>query len=104
MNATATFETKHAGRYLAALCDHFSHRVSATYDDQAGHVKFPFGFCQMAASSARLALTASAQDAARLEQVIDVVTRHLDRFAFRENPNLTWHRSPDATPKSSKTE
>ncbi|MEO1557907.1 MAG: DUF2218 domain-containing protein, partial [Pseudomonadota bacterium] len=84
MHATATFQTQHATRHLAALCQHFSKRVTATLTGTSGHVAFPFGACDLAADEARLILTASASDADQLDLVIDVVTRHLERFAFRE--------------------
>ena len=98
MKANATFKTKQAPRYLADLCDHFSQKVTATHDHQIGHVEFQFGACELVAKSEQLEMTASAQDAALLEQVIDVITRHLERFAFRENPRLHWHRPTVASP------
>ena len=92
MKAIATFQTEHANRYLATLCKHFSHKVAVTYDDQGGHVDFPFGQCGLMAESGHLTLTATASDAAHLDTVTEVITRHLERFAFRENPRIDWQR------------
>ncbi|MEL6573971.1 MAG: DUF2218 domain-containing protein [Pseudomonadota bacterium] len=90
MHATATFQTQHATRHLAALCQHFATKVAVTFTASAGHVAFPFGHCELTADDRCLMLNASAGDADQLHLVIDVVTRHLERFAFRENPDLDW--------------
>ena len=90
MHAIATFQTNHAERYLAALCQHFAKKVTATFTASAGHVAFPFGACELTAHDAHLMLNVTASDADQLDLVIDVVTRHLERFAFRENPKLDW--------------
>ncbi|MEM9761798.1 MAG: DUF2218 domain-containing protein [Pseudomonadota bacterium] len=93
MQAFATFETDQASRHLHALCRHFARRVPVTTDDQSGHVAFPFGDCALHAAGDALEMAASAEDRVRLDRVIEVVTRHLERFAFRENPILSWTMS-----------
>ncbi|MEO0389726.1 MAG: DUF2218 domain-containing protein [Pseudomonadota bacterium] len=95
MHAKATFHTQHATRHLEALCQHFAKRVVATFTEAAGHVAFPFGACALKADEGGLTLTATARDVGQLDQVIDVVTRHLERFAFRENPVLDWDISSE---------
>lgn len=97
MNATSTFETARASRYLTALVHHFGRRVEAACDGDTGWVQFPFGRCEMTAAENRLELSATAQDGKGLRQVEHIVTSHLERFAFRENPELVW-TSPDANP------
>lgn len=90
VHAKTTFRTEHATRHLAALCQHFSKKVTATFSGATGHVAFPFGACELTADETHLMLKASASEADQLDMVIDVVTRHLERFAFRENPILDW--------------
>lgn len=90
MNATATFQTEQAVRHLATLCNHFARKVPVTTDAQKGHVAFPFGQCDLSAHSDSLELIATASDQKQLEQLVEIVTRHLERFAFRENPQLIW--------------
>lgn len=100
MQATAIFQTQHAPRHLARLCEHFSTKVDATFSDTLGHVAFPFGTCELTAEETQLTLLVSADDAVQLSQVMDVTTRHLERFAFRENPQIEWDvaiAAPDAT-------
>jgi uncharacterized protein len=100
LNAKATFPTEHATRHLASLCKHFAQKVPASCDDRSGKVEFPFGCCEMVADSQELTLTASSPDKAHLDQVTDIITRHLERFAFRENPDLTWCPVADLNPKT----
>lgn len=100
MNATATFPTTQAARHLAALCTHFAQKVPASFGARIGAVEFPFGRCDLEADSERLTLTASAPDRAQLDEVIEVITRHLERFAFRENPDLTWRPFVAPDPKT----
>ncbi len=90
MNTTSSFETDRASRYLKALCHHFGRKVDAKCDDTAGWVQFPFGRCEMSAGDQRLELTATADDERQLSQVVKIVTSHLERFAFREDPKLEW--------------
>jgi len=89
-HSTATIETPNASRYLQQLCKHFGHKVPVDYTTEAGSITLPFGTCALAASDTALALDASGQDLARIEQVIG---DHLMRFAFREAPALAWHRN-----------
>ena len=91
MNATATFETQQANRHMTALCDHFSRKVPVERAPNSGRVAFPFGACELTADTTCLQLSASATDATKLEQVVEEVTHHLERFAYRERPHLTWH-------------
>lgn len=90
MDKTATFRSERATRYMTALCHHFGRRVSASCDDATGWVQFPFGRCEMSVEGGALHLRVQAEDPVRLEQVVEIVSSHLDRFAFRENPHLIW--------------
>lgn len=90
MNKIATFKSDRAGRYMTALCHHFGRKVDTNCEETSGWVQFPFGRCDMVVEDQELMLTAQAEDEDRLEQVVRIVTSHLDRFAFRENPELTW--------------
>ena len=103
MRAFAIFETDQGCRYLDTLCHHFGRRVQATCNPHDACIVFPFGQCDLAATDNRLELWVRAEDQSRLDIVIDVVARHLERFAFRENPQLEWRpdSSPDAGPDGS---
>lgn len=90
MNTSTTFETDRASRHLKSLCHHFGRKVDAECDATSGWVQFRIGRCDMTADDRKLALTVSSDDQTHLDQVVQIVTSHLERFAFRENPTLTW--------------
>lgn len=99
MDAQTTFTTERAAQYLASLCKHFGHKLSVRHDGDTGRIEFPFGRCDLVANDAGLAMTVSAENQADLDKTIQVISSHLERFAFRENPELAWHLRPDpATP------
>jgi hypothetical protein len=90
MKATTHLNTESAARYLGTLCKHFGHKVPVTHTRQNGHIELPFGACELAATKGQLSLSATADDRAALDKVVQVITSHLERFAFREAPKLTW--------------
>jgi hypothetical protein len=90
MNTSTTFDTESASRHLKSLCNHFGRKVDAECNATAGWVQFRIGRCDMTADENKLALTVSAEDQKNLDQVVQIVTSHLERFAFRENPVLAW--------------
>ena len=53
-------------------------------------IELPFGRCELHADTTGLGLTVTAADRPMLDKTINVISSHLDRFAFRENPDLTW--------------
>lgn len=96
MKASTFFTTDHAERYLGTLCKHFGHKVPVTREPGSGRIELPFGQCDLRADETGLSLTAQASDRPQLDRTIQVISSHLDRFAFRENPELTWTRSEGA--------
>jgi hypothetical protein len=91
MNASTFFKTENAERYLGTLCKHFGHKVPVMHEPGSGRIELPFGHCSMTADAAGLSLTAVASDRPQLDKTIEVISSHLERFAFRENPQLDWH-------------
>lgn len=88
--ATARVPTEKASRYLQQLCKHFAHKIEVTFDEKAGRIVFPFGECALAADGEALTMTATSPSEAELEQLKDVIVRHLARFAFREELKVEW--------------
>lgn len=86
----ARIETDAASRYLQQLCKHFAHKLPVAHDESAGRISFPMGLCRLAADPAALTLTLSAPSPAEMAQLQDVVIRHLERFAFREQLAVDW--------------
>lgn len=91
MQSHTQIPTTHASRYLQQLCKHFAHKLPVEFDPQTGKIGFPIGDCNLRADDQALQVDLTAADAAQLEQLKDVVIRHLERFAFREELVVTWH-------------
>ncbi|MGO4906937.1 DUF2218 domain-containing protein [Pseudorhodobacter sp. W20_MBD10_FR17] len=88
--STAKITTERASIYMQQLCKHFSHKVQVQFTPQLGHIDFAFGQCDLTASGADLGLTVTAETQADLTKTARVMASHLERFAFRENPQITW--------------
>lgn len=91
MNTQTTFKTEHAQRYLGTLCKHFGHKVPVQLDGKHGRIELPFGQCELAANDDALHMTVCAETKADLDKTAQVIGSHLERFAFRENPQIEWH-------------
>lgn len=61
-----------------------------TYKTGSGLIEIPFGQCTLKADATGLSLSATASYRPKLDKTIEVITSHLDRFAFRESPELSW--------------
>ncbi len=90
LRAQAQIPTASASKYLQQLCKHFQHKLPATFDPQAGQITFPFGETKLAAGDQALTILVEAADGEDLERLKDVVARHLQRFAFREELEIAW--------------
>lgn len=90
--STLTLNTANGSRYLQQLGKHFGHKVPAVFNTTEGRVSLPFGQVELAASDAALSITVQG-DARNLDRLETFVGDHLARFAFRENPKLTWQRN-----------
>jgi uncharacterized protein len=90
LQAAAEIKTEQASKYLQQLCKHFAHRRPVTFDPTSGEIEFSTGTCKLEAQDGVLRLALTAPDAAHMEQLQDVVVRHLVRFAFRETLEIAW--------------
>lgn len=82
--------TASASRYLQQLCKHFAHKLPVTFDPAEGRIGFSIGNVDLKATDAVLRIDLTSPDAEQLEQLKDVVVRHLVRFAFREELAVDW--------------
>ncbi len=92
MQATATIQTAHARRYLGQFCKHFAHKLPVELDPAFASGKVPFGpgLCRLYADDEALELNVQAETADDIAKLEDVVSRHLVRFAFREDLTFDW--------------
>jgi len=85
--STARVPTESASRYLQQLAKHWSHKMTVAFTPQEATIDFPNGarLAMVAAADALdVVLTVPADD--DVARMRDVVSSHLDRFAFREAP------------------
>jgi hypothetical protein len=85
LQATGTFSTPSASKYLVQMCKHFAHKIEVTYNDTNGSCAFPMGTATMHADAELLKVDIEVSDAEGLKQVKHVIDVHLERFAFRED-------------------
>lgn len=93
LTSEARINSEMAGRYMRQLCSHFAHKIPASYTDDSGRIEFEMGLCTLAVEGDQLVMRAHAEDAEKLKAVEDVVGRHVERFAWREAPQVTWSRA-----------
>jgi len=91
--ATAKVTTPLAARYLTQLCKHFDHKLPVILGNETagpvtGSIQFSSGLCALSAADGVLSISVESEGA--LEQLQDVVARHLVRFAFREPLEVHW--------------
>lgn len=93
LRSEARVATARTSRYLQQLCKHFAHKLPTSHTAEAGRIEFSIGVCTLAAGPETLILTAESPDAPSLDRLEDVIARHLERFAFRDKPEVRWVRA-----------
>lgn len=89
--STAIIATENASRYLQQLCKHWAHRFDVTFDSLQGHIVFSADeSLGLAATDSALTLILSVAQDSDSKQMQQVVTEHLERFAFRETLIVQW--------------
>jgi uncharacterized protein len=83
----ARVPTASASRYLQQLAKHWSHKMEVSFSEQEGRIEFPNGsLLEMRADSATLDVVLTVPEGEDVARMREVVSSHLDRFAFREAP------------------
>lgn len=85
----AQVKTENGGKYVRQLCKHWSHKLETEVDGDVGKVTFPTAVATMAADESGIAISITGEDREDVQRLTEVVERHIDRFAFREDP-LTY--------------
>lgn len=97
--ATASVSTKHAARYGKQLVSHMGHKITGSWDEEAGSGYLLFDregpvlgrFDVIAsASDLRLELRTTPERAEHLEHVAGI---HLARFGARDSLAISWERT-----------
>ncbi|WP_428672712.1 DUF2218 domain-containing protein [Reyranella sp.] len=101
VTSTARVPTLHASRYLQQLCKHWGHNLAVEFTETNGTVTFPRNArgadwpgdatLLLNAHEDGLECRLTASSAGQLAALKEAVSRHLDRFAFREAPlSFDW--------------
>jgi len=93
MVSEARVPTEKSAIYMKQLCRHFGHRVRTDWTDEAGRIEFEFGVCELRAEPDALVLTGTAEDDESTSRLENVVGSHLERFAHREELQVSWSRA-----------
>ncbi|WP_267433363.1 DUF2218 domain-containing protein [Sphingomonas sp. GM_Shp_1] len=85
--SVARVPTLSASRYLQQLAKHWSHKMEVDFTPEEGTILFPNGSkLEMRADSETLDIVLTVPDGEDTARMREVVSSHLDRFAFREAP------------------
>ncbi|MBH3340212.1 DUF2218 domain-containing protein [Pseudomonas sp. UBA7530] len=90
-NSHSSFTCTQAPRLLGRLCKHFSHKIEARWSEQEGLLRFSIGECVLRADEQALHLACTAPSAAELDELQEVIRRHLQGFAQLDQLVLQWH-------------
>jgi len=90
--STADVRIVMPARYLGQLCKHFGHRVPMTLDGDRGSITFPFGTCVLMAAGETLWIRLEAPDATDLAELEGVIKSHLERFTWKDKPEIAFAR------------
>lgn len=90
--SASDLSTEHGLEYLSQLCNHLTKRVQVEMEGQTARIKLPIGTCDLTANKTALnaQVRATTDHIDRLEAVFGGL---IERYAFRENANLMWHRA-----------
>ena len=90
--SVARVPTQAASRYLQQLCKHWSHKLPTSFTAEEGSVDFSNGArLVMRADSETLDVELTVPPGEDVGRMREVVSSHLDRFAFREAPlTFSW--------------
>lgn len=91
--AEALVHTPKAAGYLAQFCKHFAHKVPVSQNGDSARITFERGDCLLLAQGDILTIVVESGDAEAIPVLEDVVARHLERFAFREELVIDWKHS-----------
>ncbi|MBL7736395.1 MAG: DUF2218 domain-containing protein [Chitinophagaceae bacterium] len=93
IQSSAKILTKEGSAYIRKLCRHFAHKVPASYTESDGRAELPGCICLMHADTDALAFTVTGKSTGEVMRAEDIITRHLLKFAFREQLEISWDQA-----------
>lgn len=91
VTSVAHLPTERPERYVKQMVSHLAHRrTTRMRSPDAGTVEFPAAVCELDSAPGMLVITVQADDTEALRRAQDVIGRHLERFAAREDLRVHW--------------
>lgn len=91
VKSEAYWTTDHGSKYLQQLCKHFGHKTEVEFTPEDGFVKLRDGVVRMKADDGGLWVQVETDNAEGIPGLQNVIDRHLERFAFREDfKEMPW--------------
>lgn len=88
----AQVKAQSGGRYVKQLASHWKHKFDVALEGETARIPFPTAVATLAGNADGIAIEITGEDRDDLERLTDVVSKHIDRFAFREAPlAYEWH-------------
>lgn len=91
--AAALVTTDRPERYAKQLAAHLGRRAEIRDEPEGTRIVLTRGECLLVPQEGVLRMEASAADEESLDNVMDVVGRHLERFGRRKELQVSWTRS-----------
>ena len=95
-NSTVRVQTHFANKYLKQVCKHWEHSLPVAFDEEHGRITFAKNArganwptdaqVTLQANDAELICTISASATGQRDALKSALERHIDRYAFREQP------------------
>lgn len=95
---SGVFKTEHGAKYIAQLCKHFAHKITARYSDTEGRADLPIDPAFMTATADALYIRIELNDPELEKRGHHIIDSHLARFAFRKDFTvMDWNTSTGET-------
>ncbi|WP_435947814.1 DUF2218 domain-containing protein [Dryocola sp. BD586] len=92
LKSEAVLNTPNAARFLRRMCSHFQHRTPVIADETSGQFRLSIGEVRMQLAQDALVLTVLASQPDKLDELEDIMMRHLHEAAVRESLSFDWKR------------
>lgn len=75
---------------IARLCKHMGHKIPTEFTETEGKLTFDFGVCELSADAETLTMRCNADSQESLAQMQDIMGRHLEQLAWKDEPKVVW--------------
>ncbi len=91
LSSTARVSVSPALRYLKQLAKHFAHKVEVETGDNEATVRLSYGYFELRTDGEDILVMQTFADTEEHRKRLEhVAASHLERFAFRDPPQISW--------------